>query len=331
MNSRSSRRVLELLHTLARPKSSTLMRPSGATSCSPVSGLDARRLFRAPLRALPQSDEKDPASRRSRAASRAIRSDRVSPSTSSRIRYSRIPFDLLQFVDDRDVGDDSSEASTCASRSNRASRSESCAKASGSALIATSRPSFVSRPRYTSPMPPAPMAVWISYGPRRVPGASATAGFYAITLHPQTTIMIDCVIVATRYHRCAHNHPRVAKCRSRRGGGSGRLSPKDRKIFFTVDCECPGRGRQSNRCGRGLPAPQRRQAPAHAKGQVVFLAIPAIMGLLAPRAAQGLSWPMWRKSRETSSLDPGGGHPGWISRGCTCAGPHGRSIADSGS
>ena len=40
----------------------------------------------------------------------------------------------------------------------RASRSESSANASGRILRATSRFSFVSRARYTSPMPPAPRA-----------------------------------------------------------------------------------------------------------------------------------------------------------------------------
>src|SRR6266581_906779 len=49
----------------------------------------------------------------------------------------------------------------------RASRSE--ATCPGSTLIATSRPSRVSRARYTSPMPPFPMGARISYGPRRVP------------------------------------------------------------------------------------------------------------------------------------------------------------------
>ena len=38
---------------------------------------------------------------------------------------------------------------------------------------ATSRLSFVSRARYTSPMPPAPRAERISYGPRRVPTGRA--------------------------------------------------------------------------------------------------------------------------------------------------------------
>ena len=36
-------------------------------------------------------------------------------------------------------------------------------------LIATSRFSWVSRARYTSPIPPAPSAERISYGPRRAP------------------------------------------------------------------------------------------------------------------------------------------------------------------
>src|SRR5579862_3820981 len=59
-----------------------------------------------------------------------------------------------------------------ASCSNRRSRSASVATASGSTLIATSRPSRVSRARYTSPMPPAPTGDVISYGPSLVPVAS---------------------------------------------------------------------------------------------------------------------------------------------------------------
>jgi hypothetical protein len=36
--------------------------------------------------------------------------------------------------------------------------------------MATSRPTPVSRARETSPIPPAPMAERISYGPKRTPG-----------------------------------------------------------------------------------------------------------------------------------------------------------------
>src|SRR5205807_6883490 len=43
--------------------------------------------------------------------------------------------------------------------------------AEGRTLIATSRFNRASRARYTSPMPPEPMAARISYGPRRAPGA----------------------------------------------------------------------------------------------------------------------------------------------------------------
>ena len=39
--------------------------------------------------------------------------------------------------------------------------------------MATCRFSLVSVARYTSPIPPAPMAETISYGPRRVPGVTA--------------------------------------------------------------------------------------------------------------------------------------------------------------
>src|SRR5262245_26979936 len=44
-----------------------------------------------------------------------------------------------------------------------------------STLIATSRPSLVSRARYTSPMPPEPMSETISYAPMRVPRSMAIA------------------------------------------------------------------------------------------------------------------------------------------------------------
>src|SRR5262245_45022702 len=52
----------------------------------------------------------------------------------------------------------------------RASRSKRSPKRSAEILIATSRPSRVSRARYTVPIPPAPMGATISYGPSLVPG-----------------------------------------------------------------------------------------------------------------------------------------------------------------
>jgi len=55
-----------------------------------------------------------------------------------------------------------SEARRRASRSKRVTRSGSRANPSGSALIATSRPSRVSFARKTSPMPPAPSGATIS-------------------------------------------------------------------------------------------------------------------------------------------------------------------------
>src|SRR5687768_1255016 len=47
----------------------------------------------------------------------------------------------------------------------------SAARPGASTLMATTRSRRVSRPRYTSPMPPAPTASTNSYGPRRVPVA----------------------------------------------------------------------------------------------------------------------------------------------------------------
>ncbi len=50
-------------------------------------------------------------------------------------------------------------------------RSASRANASGNTFSATSRPSFESRARYTSPIPPLPIAPVISYAPSFVPVA----------------------------------------------------------------------------------------------------------------------------------------------------------------
>ena len=55
-----------------------------------------------------------------------------------------------------------SEASSLASRSNRARRFLSFEKSSGRTLIATLRPSLLSRALYTWPIPPAPMGERIS-------------------------------------------------------------------------------------------------------------------------------------------------------------------------
>ena len=59
-----------------------------------------------------------------------------------------------------------------ASRSNRCFRSGSEATCSGSTLTATVQSSLVSRALHTSPMPPAPMAETISYGPSCRPASS---------------------------------------------------------------------------------------------------------------------------------------------------------------
>src|SRR4030095_7565004 len=64
-----------------------------------------------------------------------------------------------------------SDATARASRSKRGSASPSSEKLSGRTLTATSRPSRVSRARYTSPIPPAPRRESSSYGPKRFPGA----------------------------------------------------------------------------------------------------------------------------------------------------------------
>ena len=53
---------------------------------------------------------------------------------------------------------------------------------SGSTFRATSRPSSVSRARYTSPMPPWPIRAVTSYGPRREPGLRAMLGTVRVGL-----------------------------------------------------------------------------------------------------------------------------------------------------
>src|SRR5262245_8831549 len=65
----------------------------------------------------------------------------------------------------------SREARTWASRLNRDRRSASRANSAGRIFSATSLFSFVSRARYTSPIPPDPRAERISYGPSREPHA----------------------------------------------------------------------------------------------------------------------------------------------------------------
>ena len=65
-------------------------------------------------------------------------------------------------VEDRRMFGCDSAATAFASRSNRASASASAASDCGSTLTATSRSSFVSRARYTSPIPPAPSGERIS-------------------------------------------------------------------------------------------------------------------------------------------------------------------------
>src|SRR6266481_2748932 len=60
-----------------------------------------------------------------------------------------------------------------ASCSKRSSRSVFAEHVGGRILIATLRPSCISRARYTSPMPPAPSGSTISYGPSFVPEVRA--------------------------------------------------------------------------------------------------------------------------------------------------------------
>ena len=142
--------------SLASPKSSTLTRPSRVTITLP--GFRSRCT-------MPRSCAADSASASGTAISKnrvrgrppgGMRVSRPSPSTSSMARNRLPPASSTEKI--VTMLGWFSAASERASRSKRARRSASCATAAGSILIATSRPSFVSVARYTSPIPPAPMA-----------------------------------------------------------------------------------------------------------------------------------------------------------------------------
>src|ERR1044071_251451 len=62
------------------------------------------------------------------------------------------------------------------------------ASAAGRTLTATSRLSFPSRARYTSPIPPAPKGARISYGPKRSPvlNGIAVLSFYSKRTDPHS-------------------------------------------------------------------------------------------------------------------------------------------------
>ncbi len=74
----------------------------------------------------------------------------------------------------------------CASRSKRSRIAGFSAWWPSNTLIATDRPSRVSFALYTSPIPPAPSGERISYGPRRVPGASGIVFVSAFTKRRST-------------------------------------------------------------------------------------------------------------------------------------------------
>src|ERR1041385_3743076 len=75
------------------------------------------------------------------------------------------------------------DATVRASTSKRRKRSGSCVNVGGRTLMATSRPKRVSFARYTSPMPPAPMAPSTSYGPSFVPALKDISGLYQFLLN----------------------------------------------------------------------------------------------------------------------------------------------------
>ena len=156
----------------ARPKSSTFTVPSDRSLI--FAGLRSRWM-------IPCSWAASSASAICRAIGRAsssgigpcaMRSASVGPSTSS----STSAADAVRFFESVDAADvrmiERRERLGFALKARH--RSGSCANVSGRILIATSRSSRVSRARYTSPMPPAPSADRISYGPSCAPAARVT-------------------------------------------------------------------------------------------------------------------------------------------------------------
>ncbi len=155
---------------LARPKSSTFTVPSARTLM--LAGLRSRWTMLSSCAASSASAICFAIGNTSVSGigPRAMIADRSSPSASSMTSARTGPDSSMPWIPAM-LGWFSA-ASVCASRVKRTSRSASSAKTSGRTLIATSRLSFVSRARYTSPIPPAPMAPRISYEPRRVPEVS---------------------------------------------------------------------------------------------------------------------------------------------------------------
>src|ERR1700683_132268 len=83
-----------------------------------------------------------------------------------------------------------------ASRSKRCKRSLSADNSAGRILIATVRSRRGSRARYTSPIPPAPSSVPISYGPRCEPGRR---GIDCPRLYPHQRSRRPCESLGTKY------------------------------------------------------------------------------------------------------------------------------------
>ena len=135
------------VHALARPKSSTFTLPSGVSLT--FAGLRSRCTmpFSCASSSASASCFATSVASSTGSAPRFSRSARSSPSTSSMAsRWLAEPSGsvLLSKPYTWAIPEWLSEASSFASRSKRARRSGSAAKASGSSLSATSRPSFVS-------------------------------------------------------------------------------------------------------------------------------------------------------------------------------------------
>src|ERR1700691_2876281 len=134
-----------------------------------------------------------------------------------------------------------SAATARASVSNRRKRSASRAIPLGRTLIATSRPSRVSRARYTSPMPPAPSGVRISYGPILVPAVSAIrVRHYSPSdewvradvgkpLFPRVKIELPHVYDSTQENRHRY-HRRLPLQRSRPSDEVSRVRPRSGQV-----------------------------------------------------------------------------------------------------
>src|SRR5690348_4743892 len=165
-----------------------------------------------------------------------------------------------------------------ASRSKRCFRSGLSDRCDGRTLIATVRSRRVSRARYTSPMPPAPSAPVISYGPSFVPGETDMRGVGGFYHH------------SSRQSRRSLQHELLVELRER---GQGLIcigeffSSRDR-LLHRRDHECaPWEERRLRAAGRSLAVRFFFGARSPETSAPKRVGMPAIRSTMASSIASG--------------------------------------------